>query len=83
MPFFFNNAIFSNIGGPRGSHTEQSNSDREREISYDIPYMWNFKRYNTDELTKQRLTDLENELMVARGKAQLGSLAWTCTQCYI
>ena len=37
MPFFFNNAIFSNIGGPRGSHTEQSNSDREREILYGIP----------------------------------------------
>ena len=32
----WNNAIFSNIGGPRGSHTEQSKSDREREILYDI-----------------------------------------------
>ena len=55
----------------------------KREISYDIPYMWNFKRYNTDELTKQRLTDLENELMVAEGKGYLRSLGWIYTHCYI
>ena len=24
--------------------------DREREISYDIPYMWNLKRNDTNEL---------------------------------
>ena len=38
------------------------------EISHDIPYMWNLKRNDSNELTKQRLTNLENELMVARGK---------------
>ena len=26
-------------------------SDREGEISYDIPYMWNLKRNDTNELT--------------------------------
>ena len=31
----------------------------------------------------KRLTDLENELMVAGEKGQLGSLGWTCTHCYI
>ena len=43
------------------------------------------KKKDTNEIIykTERLTDLENELMVARGKAQLGSLAWTCTQCYI
>ena len=30
--------------------------------------MWNQKRNDTNELTKQRLTDLENELIVARRK---------------
>ena len=30
-----------------------------------------------------RLTDLENELMVARGKGQLGSLGRSWTHCYI
>ena len=34
---------------------------------YDMLYMWNLKRNDTNELRK-RLTDLENELMVARGK---------------
>ena len=39
-------------------------SQIEKEISYDISYTWNLKRDNKNELTKQRLTDLENELMV-------------------
>ena len=35
-------------------------------ISCDIPYMWNLKSSDTNELKKQkRLTDLENEPMVA------------------
>ena len=29
---------------------------REREITYDIPYMWNIKRNDTNELTKQKET---------------------------
>ena len=39
------------------------------EISYSIPYMWNLKRNHTNELIykTERLTDLENKLMVARG----------------
>ena len=41
--------------------------DRGGEISYDIPFMWNLKRNDTNKITKQRLTDLENELMVVRG----------------
>ena len=39
-------------------------SQREKDISYDISYTWNLKRDKKNELTKQRLTDLENELMV-------------------
>ena len=37
--------------GPRECHTEGSKSDREGEISYDIPYMWNLKINYTNELT--------------------------------
>ena len=33
---------------------------------YDIPYTWNIKRNNANEL--KGLIDLENELTVARGK---------------
>ena len=37
----WNNAICSNMDGPRDYHTKWSKSDRERQISYDISYMWN------------------------------------------
>ena len=52
----WNNSICNNIDGPRECHTECSKSDREGEISYDIPYMWNLKRNDTNELTKHRET---------------------------
>ena len=37
------------MDGPRDCHTEWSKSDREREILYDIAYMWNLKRNDTNE----------------------------------
>ena len=48
--------IWSNMYGPREGHPEWSKSDREGEISYDIPYMWNLKRNDTNALTKQKET---------------------------
>ena len=44
-------------------HTEGSNSDREGGTSHDIPYMWNLKRNDTNELTgkTERLTDLRKQ----------------------
>ena len=46
-------------------------SDREGEISCDIPYMWNLKGNDTNELTnRKRSTDLEKELTVAGGKVR-------------
>ena len=44
-----NNAICSNMDGPRDYYTKWSKSDRERQISYDIAYMWNLKK-DTNEL---------------------------------
>ena len=41
-----NNAVFSNMDGPRDYHTKWSKSGRERQIPYDITYMWNLK-YDT------------------------------------
>ena len=40
----WNNAIYSDMDGPRDCHTEWSKSDRERQISYDITYMWNLRK---------------------------------------
>ena len=55
----WDNAICSNMNGPRDCYTEWSMSDREREILYDIPYMWNLKRNDTNELIYKIETDLE------------------------
>ena len=44
------------MDGPRECHTERSKSDREGETSYDIPYMWNLKRNDTNEFTYKRET---------------------------
>ena len=38
-----NIAICSNMVGPRDYHTEWSKPDRERQILYDITYVWNLK----------------------------------------
>ena len=37
------------MDGSRESHTEWSKSDRDGEISYDIPYIWTLERNDTDE----------------------------------
>ena len=49
----WNNAICSNMDGPRDYHTK---SDREIQISYDITYMWNLKN-DTNELIYKTETD--------------------------
>ena len=54
-------------------------SHREGEILYDISYMWNLKRNDTNKLTnRNRLTDLENNLMVAgRDSQEFGKVMYT------
>ena len=43
-----NNTICSNIDATKDYHTKWSKSERERQIPYDITYMWNLK-YDTNE----------------------------------
>ena len=66
----WNNAICSNMNGPRDYHTKWSKSDRERQILYDITYMWNLKKWYkwTYLQNRNRLTDLENKFMVTKGE---------------
>ena len=61
------------MGGSRECHTERKKSYREAEMSYDVPYIWNLKRNDTNELTykTERDSDLENEVIVTGGKGQL------------
>ena len=63
-----NNAICSNLDGPRDYHTKWSKSDRERQILYDITYMWILKT-NTNESIYKTDSQIENKLMVTKGKA--------------
>ena len=53
----------------RDCHTERSKPNRERQISYDITYMWNLK-YDPNEFIyrTERLTDIENRFVVAKGE---------------
>ena len=68
----WNNVICSYINGPRDYHTKGSKSDRERQISSDIPYMWNLKQMIQMNLLQQRnrITDIENKLMVSGGRGR-------------
>ena len=52
----WNNATCSYIDGPRDYHTKWGKSERERQIPYDITYMWNLK-YDINELIYQTETD--------------------------
>ena len=56
----------------RDSHTKWSKSEKERQIPHDIAYVWNLK-YGTNEpicLKRNRLTDMENRLIVAKGERE-------------
>ena len=45
----WNHGICSNMDEPRDYHTQWSKSERERQIPYDITYMWNLKKNSTNE----------------------------------
>ena len=47
---WWNNAICSDMDGPWDCPTEWIKSDRERQISYDITYMWNLKKKGKSKL---------------------------------
>ena len=51
-----NNAICSTKEATRDYHTKWSKSERERQIPYDITYMWNLK-YSTNEPIYKTETD--------------------------
>ena len=60
------------MDGPR-DFTKKSKSERERQIPYDITYIWNLK-YNTNEhiYKTNKLTDIKNRLAVANKEARTG-----------
>ena len=50
-----NLAICNNMVGSRGYYTKWNKSDREKQLPYDINYMWNVKN-KTNEKTKWKQT---------------------------
>ena len=44
-----NNTIYSNMHGPRDSHTKWSKPEEERQIPYDATFVWTVK-HDTNEL---------------------------------
>ena len=51
----WNNAIYSNMDGPRDYHTKWSKSEKERQIS-SITYMWNLNITHMNLFTEQKQT---------------------------
>ena len=49
-------AICNNMDRPRDDHTQWSKSKRERQIPYNITYMWNLI-YDTDKLIYETEVD--------------------------
>ena len=52
----WNNAILRNVDGPREDHTDWNKSETERQVSYDIIYIWNLKGHDINEIIKQKQT---------------------------
>ena len=56
---FKNTLVCSNMDGTRDCHTEWRRSDGERQVSYDISYVCNFKN-DTNELIYK--TEIESQM---------------------
>ena len=54
----WNIAIFNNMDRSRENHTKWSKLEREKQMLYDITYMWNLK-YDTKELIYKIETDYQ------------------------
>ena len=69
----WNNAICSNMDGPRDCHTEWNKSDRERQIAYDIAYMRNLKKMIQMNLfTKQKQVHRPREPIYGYQEGRVG-----------
>ena len=60
-----NNAICSNMDGPRGSHNKQSQKEKDK---YGITHMWNLKYDTIDIYKTESDSDIENRLVLAEGE---------------
>ena len=69
----WNNTICNNIDEPRDYHTKWNKSEKERQIPYDIAYIWNLK-YDTNVLTYETQTHRhENRLLFVKRDSEGGN----------
>ena len=59
----------------------------QRQMSYDITYIWNLKKWYKWIYLENRLTDFENKLTVIKGEIWMGRMSWAfgigkCTLVY-
>ena len=66
--------ICRDMDGPRDCHTGWSKSEREKQISYINPYMWNLEKWYrwTSLQDGNRDTDVENKRMDTKGESRGG-----------
>ena len=59
------------MNGSRNCHAESSKWDGEGEISYDIPDMWNLKKWYKWTYLQNRnwFTNIDNKLLVNKGES--------------
>ena len=75
----WNNATYSNMDRPKDYHAKWSQSERERQIPYDVTYILNLK-YDTNEFIceTEGNSDIESRLVVAKeegaGEGRIGSV---------
>ena len=66
------------MNGPRDYYTQQCKSERERQVSYDIAYVWNLK-YDTNQSiceTEPGTQSIENRFVVAKSVRSKSGLDW-------
>ena len=72
-----NTAICRDVDGPRDCPTEWSKSEREKQILYNIAYMWNLEKWYkwTYLQSRNRDTDIENKHMDTKERKR-GGMNW-------
>ena len=66
------------MDGPGDYHAKWSKSDRERQISYDITYMWNLKIWHKWTCLHNRngLPNTGKKVMITKGVSGVGERNW-------
>jgi len=69
------NAIYNDMEESKDCHIEWSRSDRKRQTSCNITYMWHLKK-RTYLQNRGRVTGVEKKLMVTNWERSVGGINW-------